>query len=334
MVSKYGTRFHAIASAKPDDLRAVHFDSAATSSWLSPMRYGETIIWDGAKLHRYPAAMKDQARKRHRQLFERAGFDVDLINADDANELARVAVWSFLQMEQQVGKHRPAVVDNDAQVLRLIPAEDGIDVVDNTPQQTRNVSAPVIAAAPTKRDPSERAFLPVVGFTNKTLKYEDEDGNAQSEVSQSMVLAPASQRRCDSCYIAAQCPAMKPGAECAFDLPVELKTKDQMLSALQSVLEMQVQRVAFMRFTEELNGGYADPNLSLEMDRFYRLVDQLKRIQDDSSFFRVQVEAREGAGVLSRIFGPGAGADQRGGLDERGTNRLLSGALEGKIVKD
>lgn len=333
MRQKYGTRFHAIASAKPDDLKAVHFDSAATSSWLSPARYGETIIWDGVRLHRYPKHMKDQARRRHRQLFDREGFNLDLIAEDDSNEMLRVAVWSFLQLEAQVGKHRPQIADKHDGSGDENSGSDALDV-DNTGASMRNAELVAPAAAPTPRDPSERRLLPVVGFNESTSSYINEEGETVTDTAKTMRLAPASQRRCDTCYIQQSCPAMKPGAECAFDIPVELRSKDQMLGALQSVLEMQVQRVAFMRLTEELNGGYADPNLSQEMDRFYRLVEQLKKIQDDSSFFRVQVEAREGAGVLSRIFG--AGAVERGekqGLDAGQTNRFVAGALEGEVVR-
>jgi len=60
----HGTRFHAIACAKPDNLRSILFESAATLAWLSPMTHGETIIWDGTRLVRYPKKMTEQASHR------------------------------------------------------------------------------------------------------------------------------------------------------------------------------------------------------------------------------------------------------------------------------
>ena len=144
--------------------------------------------------------------------------------------------------------------------------------------------------------------------------------------------AKKSNRMCDTCYLAAQCPAMKPQSECAYELPLEIRTKDQLISALQAVLEIQMGRVAFMQFAEELNGGYADPNTSLEITRIFDLVERLKKIQDDSSFLRIEMRDRPGgAGVLSNIFGPRSGAQPEvmAPMDEGQTNRMLSNVIEG-----
>jgi hypothetical protein len=63
LVKRHGIQLHALASAKPDDPRSVRFATATTGSWLNPTRYGVTIGWDGRKLHRHPARLKDQARE-------------------------------------------------------------------------------------------------------------------------------------------------------------------------------------------------------------------------------------------------------------------------------
>ena len=81
---RQGTRWHALGCAKPDNLRQVPFDSASTLSWLSPMMHGETIIWDGTRLVRYPKKMKDQARSRYRHVYEKAGLDTDKILEDES----------------------------------------------------------------------------------------------------------------------------------------------------------------------------------------------------------------------------------------------------------
>jgi hypothetical protein len=51
---QFGTKYHAIGCAKPDNLRQIPFVTASTLSWLSPMRRGETIVWNGKSLARYP----------------------------------------------------------------------------------------------------------------------------------------------------------------------------------------------------------------------------------------------------------------------------------------
>lgn len=336
---QYGTAYHALACAKPDDLRAVRFSSAATTSWLSPMKYGETILWDGTKLHRYPTGMKDMARRRHKMLIQRAGFDHELIAEDDPNELARLTVWSYLQLEESIQKRRPdlfdpfgkrqeaEVVDNNVVPLRAGNAEAGGEDVDNTALETRKSERAVVERPQANpREPGTRMTLPTVG-----LQEVDSDDPDKGVVLRS---ARRSNRMCDTCYLSAQCPAFAPKSECAYELPLEIRTKEQLVSALQSVLEIQAQRVAFMQFAEDLNGGYADPNTSLEITRLFDLVERLKKIQDDSSFLRIEMRERpNGGGVLSQLFGPKAQqlGELPAPLDEGQTNKMIAGVLEGEV---
>ena len=46
---QYGTTFHALSCAKPDNLRQIPFATASTLAWLSPLRRGETIVWKDRK---------------------------------------------------------------------------------------------------------------------------------------------------------------------------------------------------------------------------------------------------------------------------------------------
>lgn len=264
------TQFHAIGEADPDVL-SKGFASASTHSWLSATKYGETIVWTGNALKRYPAKMKDQARRRHRMLMERAGFDADAIAGDDGEELARFTIWSFLRLEQHLAEHRPGSVTG--------PAYNG------NGHKAEIEGAPVAGLPIAVRN--SRATLPV--FTQ---------GHGEAPV-----LARTPVRRCSSCHVAGSCPAVQWDAECAYDIPVEVKTKEQLLGLLKGVIEMQTQRVAFGRYAEELDGGYPDPNLSNEMDRLMRIIYAAKKIQDDRDFLQISMQAHAGAGVLSRIFG-------------------------------
>jgi len=97
-----GTRFHAISCARPDNLRQVQVETASTMSWLSPMMRGETIVWDGQRVVRYPKRMKDQARPRYKAAYEKAGLDYDLIMEDDNKEVSKLAVWAYRQLEQRL----------------------------------------------------------------------------------------------------------------------------------------------------------------------------------------------------------------------------------------
>ena len=337
---QYGTSFHALACAKPDDLRAVRFATAATSSWLSPMKYGETILWDGTKLHRYPAGMKDMARRRHKMLISRSGFDPDLIAEDDVDEVARLTIWSYQQLEESVAQRRPdlfdpfgqrqdrEIVDKTTGEVTQGSAEVAPGDVDSRALEPRKPERVVERPVARPRAAQERQTLPTM-----TLQESNPETPGEGLLLRS---SRRTNRMCDTCYLAAQCPAMTPQSECAYDLPLEIRTKDQLISALHSVIEIQTQRVAFMQFSEEINGGYADPNTSLEITRLFDLVERLKKIQDDSSFLRIEMRERPASGgVLSQIFGPRAqtlGTLEQP-MDEGQTNRVIAGALEGKVVQ-
>ncbi|HET7110192.1 MAG TPA: hypothetical protein VFI41_04930 [Gemmatimonadales bacterium] len=268
---QWDTRFHGIALTQPDVLRNVHFATAASTSWISPSKFGDTQVFDGHRLKRYPKRYKDRARRQHKMAFERAGFDAAKILADDPVEVTRFTVWSWRRFEESLAKHRGVTPSVDSVTGEIAPSTTG-------PVGTSPVLARTEEAVP----------LPVLNFTP----------------AETLTLAPAETvRTCSNCYVAAQCPAFRPDASCAFNLPVSLRTREQLLGALYSIVEMQVQRVAFGRYTEELEGGYSDPNLSNEVDRLMRLVKELKDIEDTRDTVRQITEIKAGAGVLSRIFG-------------------------------
>lgn len=177
------------------------------------------------------------------------------------------------------------------------------------------------------RNPAEMGNLPVFGFEVKTEV--DEDGTIREvPVVQNR---SGSLRACDTCFVASNCPAFKPQNTCAFNLPIEVKTKEQLKSLINAIIEMQGQRVAFMRFAEELNGGYADPNVSQEIDRLLKLMKTVKELDDSREFIRMTVERQGSAGVLSSIFGEKAqNLNQlpNNGLSEDQTTKIIKESLE------
>lgn len=321
--ARHGTDWHVLDGARPDDLMTGRFQSAATVAWLSPMKYGETIVWDGVRMQRYPERMKGIARPRHRSAFTRAGFDADKILEGDHEEITRFTVWSFAQLESYLDRTRPpkpptnpfrvvgpddvpdevSNYEGDATIAE--PDGTGPETVDNSPAVVRNENR-----IPAVRD-EPRKVLPVFDFA---VKQEVEIGPDGERIVVDRLLAKkgsAPLRQCDSCVVAGSCPAFQPSAECAYALPIEIRTKEQLSSALAALLEKQMDRVAFMMMQEELNGGYSDPNTGLEVDRLMKMIETMKRVEDNREFIKFQVEAKGQAGVLSRLFGEQAQQLQR-----------------------
>lgn len=351
---KYGTDFHALACAKPDNLHSVRFDSAATTSWLSPMKYGETIVWDGSRMHRYTANYKQQARTRHKMLFTRAGFDADAIIADDHNEVTRFTLWSFRQMEEHVDKRRPPLVGNPFTLIQGGKDNDDEALVgeivtnNDTPGLVPFAETPPAAVdkfveaggtgerpAPKPREAHERQFLPVFGFVNKEGERLSETSTDEEAKDRQLVPSGAVLRRCDFCYLAANCPAFRPQTECAYSLPVEIKTREQRAAAMRAVLSLQVDRVAFLAMGEKTNGDAADPNLSQEIDRFFKLLEKEAAINDDSSYLKISMQSRGESSLIRQIFG-GEAVTSRSQPDEvpaRMERMLDTGIVDAEIIE-
>lgn len=336
--SQRGTVWHGLALASPENLRQVPFTTASTGSWQSPMRRGETIVWDGMSLKRYPKKMKDQARPRYKRIIEQAGLDYDAILADDAKEVTRLAIWSYQRLEENMDKKKPpsnpftvidggGEVDNSETELMSVFAETALFGVDNSEVETRKPEG----RSPAPRTAAERRFLPSMGVETTTVVEPGEGGRDVLKEVPVMTSTGVSLRQCDTCFVAANCPAYKPQSECAFHLPVEIRTRDQLRSLLEAIVEMQASRVAFAKFAEDLNGGYPDPNTSQEMDRLFKLVGQLKEMEANKERLSITMERQGSAGVLSSIFGDRAQVlkelDQ-GPLSESETTQIIRGSLE------
>ena len=319
----HGTRFHAIGTAKPDNLRQVKLETASTLAWLSPMMRGETIIWNGRELVRYPKRMKEQARLRHQNLYPKAGVDTDKILEDDDKEVCRLAVWSYQQYERKVNgmtSEESFLYDNRGELDTPTNAETTPSVSDNKPSTVRKLLP---------RNPEELGNLPVFGYNLTSIVEPDGTIRDVTTVSSQSV----SLRACDTCFVASNCPAFKPQSVCAFNLPVKVETKDQLKALINAVIEMQGQRVAFMRFAEEMSGGYADPNVSQEIDRLFKLIKTTKELDDSREFIRMTVERQTSGGILSTIFGDKAEVLKElpnGGLSEEQTTEIIRQSIEDK----
>ena len=282
------------------------YSTILSSSWISPQRYGETVVWDTNRLRRYPSDDKVKARRRHRSQFIRAGFDGDKIVADDKKEVTRYTLWAWRQVEQ----HMPA-----PQRVRLLnrPHVDSSIAANGTnhhvPESAPAVPEVVDIDLPTlhqngSRLPVVQKTLPVFDFQTVQASVPNPDGSGPMEVAATVpVMGRQMLRQCDSCSLAGICPEFTPGSDCHYAIPIEIRTRPQLMGILYSLLELQGQRVAFGFFSEQLMGGYPDANLSSELDRFMRMTQSVKDIQDNRDFLKVTVEGKAEPGILRQLFG-------------------------------
>ena len=269
--ARRGTQFHGMGITRPSLMQGIRWDSVGSTSWLSPMRFGDTFVWTGKRLRRYPRAYKDQARKRHRSLFLVNGFDAAKIANDDPREIVRLSLWSWQQLVENINSH-----NRPKEVVLGEPSSGG--------------PADITRATPVARP---RILLPGIRLT----KIEGSD-DAHLE------LRGDNLRLCDTCFLRDRgCPGYQAGASCVYELPIEIKTPAQIRTVENALIKIQTDRVLFMKMAEDLEGGYADPNLSSEIDRLSRMIKN----QRDGTMIKEKLvfeSNRPGeVGAISRIFG-------------------------------
>jgi hypothetical protein len=106
LVNRYGVRLHGVAMTGRKMMKQVKWDSVASMSWISPTRFGDTIIWTSAgELKRYPKDYKEEGRTQHKAWLAKNGFDNDKILADDRTELLKLSVWSWGKFVDNLDKY-------------------------------------------------------------------------------------------------------------------------------------------------------------------------------------------------------------------------------------
>lgn len=327
-------------TSKPDLIERMPWEAVVVVSWSSALRYGETQVWDGHTLHRYPAQQKESARKRHRADIIRLGVNYEGVLNDEVNAVAHLAIESWKAWENKnFGGYDPMNDDDENEFFTL---DEGSNITISGGAPTPLSPAPggsnITINTPEKRHEGQRRLLPVMGVemitTMGSQTLDDQGESIEVDPEQVPILRYNADplRQCNHCYLASRCPQFQENSECAFSLPIEIRTKDQLQSALRALVEMQVGRVMFARFAEELEGQGLDTTLSSEIDRLFNLVERFKSINDTRDLIRFEVEAKGTSGVLSRLFGAKAGEQARslpgGGLNERATNEMYADIID------
>jgi hypothetical protein len=270
-------------------------DALVTSAWIASQKYGETQVWGGTKLHRYAGSRKAEARPRHRADIERLGIDYKLIEVDDPEETARLAVVSWLAWEERHAVTAP----------NLVALSSTEEYSDQDGMGSAHVGLASVSRA--ARHDREQILLPVMGLEAHEERQVDGNGEETFRVTESVSGVGQLMRSCDSCFIATKCPAFQPQHTCAFKIPVVIKSKDQLQGLMRTVIEIQGQRVLFARFAEEIEGQGLDGSLSSEIDRLFKSLAAMKEINDTRDVLRLEMEARGNSGMLSRLFGADIG---------------------------
>jgi len=113
--------------------------------------------------------------------------------------------------------------------------------------------------------------------------------------------------QCNTCHINDVCPMFRPGHECAYEIPVEIRTTTQLAALQDTLIELQTQRVLRSSMFEQVQGGAIDKNTSQEYDRLQRMIASKVEATRDSVSIKIEATGSARAGMISNIFGSDAG---------------------------
>jgi hypothetical protein len=332
IVKDYATQFHGVGMTSMHDMEEVRFSSVGSTSWLSPSQYGDTFVWDGREMHRYPKKYKERARTSHRTYLLDQGFDADAIFADDVTENLRLSIWSwqkFVKFRSYDARH-PAPVQTrlevDEQDERLGAYGDQVthSVLEPFPGAREIAKTAVAHALGETRNtelatPAPKKLLPVIGMIKQTHTEHDDEGNEIEVETTLMKASDNSLMRCNDCFIQDKCPSFHPGNACAYEIPVKARTNMQRDAIEDTMIEIQTQRVAMLRMIEQVNGGYPDPNLGPEMDRLTRMLVKKNEVEikrnNPTASLTITASGAAGGGMIAGMFGQKA-ADKLHEVDE------------------
>lgn len=295
-LAKSGVKLHGLSMTKPDVMRAVPWESVSSTSWTSPARYGDTLVWSHNTLKRYPKSMKSQARKKERNTFVNAGFNLDKIMADDSQEMLRVSLWSWMKLVESINNKRGVTSPMNSYSGEFTDNDD--DEVGNEVEKAR--TRPPTTSP---RDPSQMQPIPLLAFDTETNKVKNSKGEYEDVEVVKVKTRSDSMRICDSCFLASKCPMFEPNSTCAYNIPIVIRTKEQVSSLVDTLVEMQAQRVLFMKMAEDMEGMGADPILSGEIDRLGKLIQRKHDMEQEGFSLTVTAKQQGQTQALSRLFG-------------------------------
>jgi hypothetical protein len=290
------------------------FTVVISSAWWAVQKHGETQVWDQGKLHRYNSKDKLVKRQQHREGIAALGCDPEAVLADDPAACARLAIRSWQALEA-----------NAKRKISVVPIAGRSEVAN--PDFTTNLSdGSTLRRVDSDRVEGRHATLPVIGLETLEMTSKDMDGDDRVSVVETLTVTTESLRRCDTCSYSLQCPSFQTGEKCAYNIPVVIRSKDQLQNVLRAVVEVQTQRLLMMRFGEEITGA-PDPDVGKEMDRLFNMVEKWKDIEDNRDTLEVSVKAKGEMGMLSRLFGSKVGTNAMV-LDTPVTSDSIMGRLQ------
>lgn len=296
------------ATSKSEALQATRWDEVIVGGWLAAGKHHELQVWDGRTVKRYSRTRKANGIEKHAGQIERLGIDVEDLRNEVPGTALRLAVRSWA-----------IACAPGAQVVAIDTKRPVGGVVHDGPEEIATEHPSV------RTETIERPRVPLPVLSMPTI----DDGLTESQM-RVVKLGSKPMRTCNSCYLAPSCPMFRSDSSCAYEIPVTITTKPELQAVMNSMLEMQAQRVFMARMAEDLLSQGLDPVVSSELERMMRMIEATKRISEQRA--EVTITAKAEGGILSRLFGDRVGEANRQLGAAIPSTELMESVIEGELV--
>lgn len=296
IAKKYKVRVHGLGATGFHDIKNAPLYTVDSTSWLSGNRFGATFFFQNGRVKSYDKDHKS-VRKRWRSACEKYGIDFAKLVADENHE---VEAWNALQwklfadaMEMQ---HRNRKMEYwlgrrlEGKMAENLRGEDYEDleeeIIDEGDDEEETGTAIIV--------PDNVQEI----LHNKARKLDERGIINNSQMAVAGVL-------CNNCYLGDRCPYYKENNACQIDVDVTLKDGKDMLSLMQTILEMQTERTLRGVYVEKMDGGMINAEVSKEIDKTVALMQRFKEMVEPNNEVTISAKGQGGTGVLAQIFGLG-----------------------------
>lgn len=253
--------FHGLGSSSQFALKQP-FYSIDSASWIHGGKFGKTSVFQKGKLFHYDKDNKFE-RKRFKNKFEAAGLSWVNISNDNPLEINLMNALAWKELEEY---YQYNIKQN-----YWITSDEKADILE-----------------------CNKKVLQVSAKGEEIIKVD-------AALSTDLENPIHEKLQCDSCYISDKCKKFSAGADCSYNLGIELNNAADFAIALKNVLELEYQRVLTGAVFERAEGGVLDKKVSTEMTNLFQMMKDMKEILSPKSE-KLTIHAEGGSGTVSEML--------------------------------
>lgn len=273
------------------------------TTWNAGARFGNTHIFQNGRIRVYTKDKKD-VRKRYRNKAEEAGLNWENIMKEKTwdinmfNALAWVELQNFVNYNVKNSYWLSEEEKREA-IRRKQSKFQGICDLKSIGELEEEMSEELDQDLNNEEEKTEeKVELDFIASEKELPKRELDVITRKGDLAQDERVRES--LFCDTCYIAGKCPKFMEGQRCGYAFSVEMDSPSKMLTALQTLLTLQSDRVIRASHFEKVESGVIDKNLSGEIKMLMDMFSLVHSMASNKEEIKITAK---GSGIIAKLFG-------------------------------